>query len=310
MPIRVFHTLEGELHELDSVSDAEKGSWIHVVAPTKDEIISLSNDLNLDKELLSYALDEDERSRLDQEEDQLLILVNFPMVTAASYDTCPLGIIVTDRILITISAQDPSFLRDFALGKVRSFDTHKKLRFALQILFRISTLYGLYLRQMSKRIDSLEDSLKEATKNEELLKMLSLSKSLVYFSTALRANQTVLEKIEKVRFFRIYEDDKELLDDTIIENRQSLEMCAIYTNILAGTMDTYASLISNNLNSVMKFLTTFTVLIMLPTFITSLYGMNVRLPMQDHPWAFFSIICFCLLSILAGVIVFFSRKVH
>ena len=253
-------------------------------------------------------MDEDERSRIDQEEAQTLIIVKYPVTTLGGYDTYPLGIILTDKVIVTVSGQDPILLTDFTSGKVRTFDTYKKVRFVLQILFKISVLYMTYLRQISRKIDYVEEVLRNATKNEELLKMLSLNKSLVYLSTALRANQVVLEKIEKIRYFRIYEEDLELLEDTLIENRQSIEMSNICSNILTGTMDAYASIISNNLNGVMKFLTASTIVIMIPNFIASFYGMNVKLPLQEHSFAFLIIVLICILVIIITTLFFRNKK--
>ncbi|MFN5539467.1 MAG: magnesium transporter CorA family protein [Candidatus Melainabacteria bacterium] len=305
--IKIFNSSSGTLQQIDKIEDTEKGSWIHVVKPTNDEIDLLATNLNIEREYFQYPLDEDERSRIDQEDNETLIIVNFPLAVPGGYDTCPIGIIMNDKLVITIAAQEPSFFNDFIAQKVKTFETYKKVRFVLQILFKISSLYMTYVRQISRRIDYVEEVLKNTTKNEELLKMLSLNKSLVYLSTALRANQVVLEKIEKIKNFRIYEEDLELLEDVLIENRQSIEMSTICTNILNGTMDAYASIISNNLNGVMKFLTTATIVIMLPNFIASLYGMNVKLPFQEHVFAFSGIIIGCFLIVIASIY-FFSRK--
>ncbi|MDX1919147.1 MAG: magnesium transporter CorA family protein [Candidatus Caenarcaniphilales bacterium] len=306
--IKIFNSASGKLREIDRIEDTEKGSWIHVVSPTKSEIDLLATNLNIEREYFQYPLDEDEHSRIDQEESQTLIIVNFPVAVPGGYDTYPLGIMMTDKVVITVSAYEPSLFNDFMSGKVKTFDTYKKVRFVLQILYKIAALYMTYLRQIGRKIDYVEEVLKTTTKNEELLKMLNINKSLVYLSTSLRSNQVVLEKIEKIRYFRIYEEDLELLEDTLIENRQSMEMSTIYTNILTGTMEAYASIISNNLNSVMKFLTTATIVIMLPNFIASLYGMNVALPFQNHPVAFWAVLSVCMLVTIVSIIYFVRRK--
>jgi magnesium transporter len=307
--IRIFNSVGGRLKQIDQIQNTEKGSWVHVVAPTPEEIDLLSTNLNIEREFFQYPLDEDERSRIDQEEAQTLIIVNFPVAVTGGYDTYPLGIILTDKVVVTVSAQEPILFNDFISGKVRTFDTYKKVRFVLQILFRISILYMTYLRQISRRIDYVEEVLRNTTKNEELMKMLSLNKSLVYLSTALRANQVVLEKTEKIRYFRIYDEDLELLEDTLIENRQSIEMSNICTNILNGTMDAYASIISNNLNSVMKFLTTATIVIMVPNFLVNLYGMNVKLPFEHDPMAFIGIVIGCLFVTVLSAFLFRGKNI-
>ncbi|MDX1918204.1 MAG: magnesium transporter CorA family protein [Candidatus Caenarcaniphilales bacterium] len=308
--IRIFQSVEGRVKQLETETDfsqLEKGSWLHVVAPTNEELDLLASKLEVEREILHYPLDEDERSRIEQEENYTLFIINFPITVPGSYDTCPFGILLTESFIVTICVQEPVFLAEFTNNKIRTFDTRKKMRFVLQILYRISILFMLYLRQISRRIDHIEETLKTATKNPELIKLLGLGKSLVYFSTALRANQNVLEKIQKVKYFRIYEEDHELLEDTITENRQSMEMATIYSNILASTSDAYASVISNNLNAVMKFMTTATIVIMLPTTIFNLYGMNLDLPFQRSPFGFL-IVCGAAFLVTIVSVIFFIRQ--
>ncbi|MDJ0625338.1 MAG: magnesium transporter CorA family protein [Candidatus Caenarcaniphilales bacterium] len=306
--IKIFNSSSGKIRQIDRIEDTEKGSWIHVVSPTKKEIDLLATNLNIEREFFQYPLDEDEHSRIDQEEEQTLIIVNFPIAIPGGYDTYPLGIIMTDKVIVTVSAYEPALFNDFMSGKVKTFDTYKKVRFVLQILYRVSALYMTYLRQIGRKIDYVEEILKTTTKNEELLKMMNINRSLVYLSTSLRSNQVVLEKVEKIRHFRIYEEDLELLEDTLIENRQSMEMTNIYTNILSGMMEAYASIISNNLNGVMKFLTSATIVIMLPTFIASLYGMNVHLPFEDNPIAFSGILLICMIITIIAIFFFIKKK--
>lgn len=303
----IFSTVGGKLKQIENIQETEKGVWVHAVSPTKEEIDVLSVNLNIEREFFTYPLDEDEHSRIDQEEEQTLIIANFPVPVEGGFDTYPLGIIMTDKVIVTVSSFEPQFFRDFASGRVKTFETFKKVRFVLQILYKISALYMLYLRQIGRKIDYAEEVLKVSTKNEELLKMLNINKSLIYLSTALRSNQVVLEKIQKIRYFRIYEEDLDLLEDTLIENRQGIEMSAIYSNILSGTMEAHASIISNNLNSVMKILTSATIVIMLPTFLATLYGMNVNLPFQDNPVAFIGIGIACIVITLIAI-AFFNRR--
>jgi magnesium transporter len=301
--IEIYQTTDAGIRSLAGLSEASKGSWINLVAPSHSEIAEVASELNVDSDYLTAPLDEDERSRIDQDEDQTLIIVNFPTPSADGYETWPLGIVLTDRYLITVVPVATSFLADFAENRVKSFVTHKKGRCVLQFFFRISTMYMTYLRQINRRIDSVEYALRDATRNQELIRLLTLNKSLVYFSTTLRANTAVLERIERIGFFRIFEEDLELLEDTKIENRQAMEMSTIYSNILAGTMDTYASIISNNLNGVMRFLTAWTILIALPTLVASIYGMNIPLPLQNNDTALIWILLVCLS--LAGTMGYF-----
>ncbi len=307
--IEIFSSENNKIKKFEKLEELSNGAWINVYLPNAEEIENLSKFLNIDEQDIRDALDENERSRIDADPDdnRVLIIMNYPILEPGSYDTSPLGIIITDKFIITISKKEINFLNDFKLGKVKTFDTQKKARFLFQICYRISLLFVTYLTQMSRKIDTVEGSLKTSTQNKELLRLLDLNNSLIYFSTSLRANQTVLEKINKIQPFRIYEEDRELLEDTVIENKQSIEMTSMYINVLSGTMDAYASIISNNLNAIMKFMTTWTIVIMLPTFIASLFGMNVKVPLANNPFAFFIIILICFVISIA-LILFFTKK--
>ena len=217
-----------------------------------------------------------------------------------TYDTYPLAIIHTETELITICLKNSKVLTDFIHGKIKSFFTFKKSRFILQILNRISTYYLLYLRQIEKKSLMIEKRLHKSMKNRELIQLHSLEKSLVYFSTSLKANEITLEKMLKLEIMQKYEDDKDVLEDVIIENKQAIEMTEIYSNILSSTMDFFASVISNNLNIVMKVLASVTILMSIPTIISGIFGMNVALPLQESPYGFamvmFGTIAICIIS--------------
>ena len=204
-----------------------------------------------------------------------------------TYDTYPLAIIHTEKQLITVCLKNSKILTDFANEKVKSFYTFKKSRFTLQILNRISTYYLLYLRQIDKKSLMIEKRLHKSMKNRELIQLHSLEKSLVYFSTSLKANEITLEKMLKLELMQKYEEDKDVLEDVIIENKQAIEMTEIYSNILASTMDFFASVISNNLNIVMKVLASVTILMAIPTIMSGIYGMNISpLPFAENPHSF------------------------
>lgn len=192
-------------------------------------------------EFLKAALDDEETSRIDIEEDSLLIIVDIPFTemedNSLTYDTYPLSIIHTNKQLITVCLKNSKILTDFANNKIKSFYTFKKSRFTLQILNRISTYYLLYLRQIDKKSLMIEKRLHKSMKNRELIQLHSLEKSLVYFSTSLKANEITLEKMLKLELMQKYEEDKDVLEDVIIENKQAIEMTEIYSNILASTMD-------------------------------------------------------------------------
>lgn len=215
---------------------------------------------------------------------------------------------MTELCLITICLMDTPVLSNFKEGRVRNFWTYKKTRFILQILFRNASLYLQYLRIIDKKSDEVEKQLHISTKNQELIELLELEKSLVYFSTSLRGNELVLERLLKIEKIKQYPEDEELLDDVIIENKQAIEMSDIYSNILSGTMDAYASVISNNLNIVMKVLAVITIVMSIPTMIASFWGMNVPVPFADSPFGFFGLVGVSLVLTVIGSIVLGKKK--
>ena len=269
----------------------ENGAWINVVAPSDEELILISKKTGVPLEFLKAPLDDEETSRIDIEDGNIIVIVDIPFTemedNSLTYDTYPLAIIHTETQLITVCLKNSKVLTDFINGKIKSFFTFKKSRFILQILNRISTYYLLYLRQIDKKSLMIEKRLHKSMKNRELIQLHSLEKSLVYFSTSLKANEITLEKMLKLEIMQKYEDDKDVLEDVIIENKQAIEMTEIYSNILASTMDFFASVISNNLNIVMKVLASVTILMAIPTIMSGIYGMNVALPFADNPYAFF-----------------------
>ena len=298
--------------------DIEDGVWVNLIAPTAAEIEGLAERLQLDPDWLTAALDEEERSRIDTEPElgQTLILVDVPFIdiepgcmgeqqsffgSATSpgrhsrmYDTLPLGIIYTPVCIVTVCLKESPVTQSFIENRIKTFYTHKKSRFILQILYRTAELYLFHLKQIDKQSVAIEAELHKSMKNKELIQLLDLEKSLVYFSTSLKGNELVMERLLRFEFIRKYPDDTELLEDTIIENKQAIEMAKIYSDILAGTMDAFASVISNNLNIVMKFLASITIVMSIPTMISGFFGMNVLLPLEDHPWAFVIIIVITL----------------
>ncbi len=305
----IYRSIENEIVSLDKI---EKGAWINIVNPTEEEISYLSENLKIPIEHLKAALDEEERARIEVDEECTIVLIDIPVASKDTaergiYYTIPLGIIINNENIVTVSLRENSVIRPFLENKVKSFWTFKKTRFLLQILYRSSKVYLQYLRNIDKTSDVIENRLHKSLKNEELIQLLELEKSLVYFSTSLKSNEIVLEKIQRANLIKMYPDDMELLEDVIIENKQAIEMANIYSNILSGTMDAYASVISNNLNMVLKFLTSVTIIISIPTMVASFFGMNVHVPFQSNPHAFMIIF---MMSTLFSVIlsVFMVRK--
>lgn len=285
--IEIYRTDHNELQPMEWV---DPGCWIHLTNPTDGEIARAAKMAGADPDLIRAALDEEERARLEQEDDQLLVLVDIPFVEAQTsnfaYTTLPLGIITTRDALITVCLRDTPILRDFIDGRVKQFSTKKRTRFILQMLYRIATKYLLYLKQIDKASILVEEKLQKSMKNQELLQMFKLEKSLVFFSTSLKSNEVVLERLLRMSALQQYPDDTDLLEDVIVENKQAIEMCAIYRDILSGTMDAFASVISNNLNIVMKTLTTVTIVMSVPAIVFGLWGTNVPVPFENSPYGF------------------------
>ncbi len=303
---RVFLTVDDHLSEITTF---EKGCWIHLQAPTKEEIQGLNARFALDPTYLQSALDEEESARIERDGDQTLIIVDVPYVETEekgySYSTIPMGIIMVDDVIITVTSRESTIINDFAEERVRGFWTYKRTRFLLQLLNRNASRYLAYLKQIDKASTFVQKRLQESLRNQELLQMMQLEKSLVYFSTSLKGNEIVLEKMMRLDMLRKYPEDADLLEDVIIENKQAIEMCNIYRDIMSGTMDAYASIISNNLNIVMKVLTSLTVMLAIPTLFASLWGMNTGVPFQGTIMGFWIVFG---ASALVTIIAFFVLK--
>lgn len=303
--IRIFRTIDDSIHQINEI---QEGCWVALTAPQAIELLEISNRYNIDIDHLRAPLDEEERSRIEVEDEYTLIIVDIPVTEERKgqeyFITIPCGIILTGDKIFTICLEDTPILSVFMDGRVRNFWTYKKTRFILQILYRNASMYLQYLRIIDKKSDEVEKRLHISQQNRELIQLLELEKSLVYFTTSLRSNEMVLEKMLKNDAIKQYPEDEELLEDVIIENKQAIEMSNIYSNILSGTMDAYASVISNNLNIVMKVLSVITIVMSVPTIIASLYGMNVNgIPFADNPYGFWIIFCIAMaITAICGVI--------
>jgi magnesium transporter len=266
----------------------------------------------IDLDHLRAPLDEEERSRIEVEENYTMIIVDIPVTEERKekeyYVTIPCGIIITKDNILTICLEDTPILEGFMDGRVRNFWTYRKTRFFLQILNRNAAMYLQYLRMIDKKSDEVEKKLHISTKNQELIELLELEKSLVYFTTSLRSNEVVLERMLKIEAIKKYPEDEELLGDVIIENKQAIEMADIYSNILSGTMDAYASVISNNLNIVMKVLAVITIIMSIPTMIASFWGMNVPVPLEDNPHGFAILLLLSAVLTIAGYLILSKKK--
>lgn len=301
-------------NELKIVKEIEKGSWINMVNPTEEEIKKICEATKIKEDFIRYSLDYEEKARIDDEDEDgtILFLIDVPIIEkekeAENYTTMPLGmIVVRDEYFITVSLKRNLIIDNFDKKRIKGFSTYKKSRFLLQIMFTNASHYLTYLKQINKETEIAESILKTSMKNRELLKLLSLEKSLVYFTTSLKSNELVMEKTLRGKILKLYDEDEDILEDAIVENKQAIEMSQIYRDILNGTMDAYASIISNNLNGVMKFLTSITIILAIPTLIASLWGMNVPVPLQNHPFGFPILVVISIIITLIAVIMLKRR---
>lgn len=307
--------------ETKKIDKPEPGSWISAIAPTEEEKNYLIEEMGILPEFVKSSLDAEESSHIDYDEDynQTLVIVDYPSAEEVEdgydknmlqYTTLPLGIVIMKGYVVTISLYENLNIDDMAQGRIKGVNTDLKTRFLLLLLLRISQRYLIYLRQIDRISSRTEQRLHKSMQNKELIQMLGLEKSLVYFSTSLKTDEITLNKIMRGKAIKLYDEDQDLLDDVLIEIHQAIEMCNIYSNILSGTMDAFASVISNNLNIVMKFLATVTIVMSIPTMVASFYGMNVNshgMPFADSPYGFVVVLGFAVaLSLLVAYI--FNKK--
>ncbi|MDA3733390.1 magnesium transporter CorA family protein [Niameybacter massiliensis] len=296
---------------LELMQSFETGTWINVENPTLEEMDYLSKTFGIAPEDLKAGLDEEERAHINTEDDYTVIIVDVPIKDEEGvheYVTIPMEIVISEHFIMTICLRRVEMIQDFITGKVKTFYTFKKTRFILQLLYKNASYYLQYLRYIDKASNKVEQELNKAMRNKELIQLLELEKSLVYFTTSLRANEIVFEKMMRMEKIKQYPEDKDLLEDLIIENKQAMEMANIYSSILSETRDAFASVISNNLNIVMKTLTSLTIVLSIPTMIFSLFGMNVPLPFMHDPAGLVYILFGCFILIIIGVIIMFRKK--
>ena len=284
--IKYFKTIDNVITE---IKKPEHGCWVSVIAPDENEIKNITQEFELDAGFVKSSLDEEESSRIETEEDQTLIIVDYAITetdehNALLYSTMPMGIILTAHNVFTISLKENIVLSELSSGIIKNIQTHLKTRFVLHILLRIASKFLQFLKQIDKISYFTERQLHKSMKNKELIQLMDLEKSLVYFSTSLKANEVTLEKILRGRVIKLYEEDQELLEDVLIEVKQAVEMAGIYSSIISGMMEAVGSIINNNMNNVMKRLTIITILMAIPTIIFSYYGMNIPLPLSDYSW--------------------------
>ncbi|MDR1734824.1 MAG: magnesium transporter CorA family protein [Oscillospiraceae bacterium] len=346
--LKFYKTAEGVMHELPQPIE---GCWISLTEPTSEELNLLQEKTGVDHDFIRAALDEEEASRIESDDGQTLIVIDFPVeekdtphetaaakremremkqhlrnrsgskttkkqvaqgkhrasAGAANYYTMPMSMIITHDYVITVSLTSNPITDDFARGAIKNVNTAFKTQFVFYLLLRVASYYLRYLKQIDRLSNTVERKLHTSMRNEELIQLLSLEKSLVYFSTSLKSTEKVLDKLLRKRQVRFYDEDQDLLEDVTVEFRQAVEMSEIYSSILSGTMDAFASIISNNLNIVMKVLSVITIVMAVPTMVFSFYGMNTDdlLPLAGQPWL---ILVISLAASIAAAIYLTKRK--
>lgn len=304
--LSIYKTNEQGLEKIEMIAN---GAWVNVVDPTPDEIEKLVK-WGVDMDYINYSLDQDEMPRMERDEDYTFILLRIPLHQPESdvpYMTAPLGIMILGNKIITICRYDSDIFRVLANGKYRLMKTGKRYRLALYIFLETSARYLNLLREINRATEIVEDKLQKSTRNREVLELLKYQKSLTYFATALRSNEVMMERVQRTQLFNYYEEDQDLLEDVLTENQQAIQMTTITTEILSSMMDAFASIISNNLNGVMKALAALTIVVSLPGTVAAFYGMNVALPGEGHPLAFLMVLAIAIALTSTAIFIFYKR---
>ena len=299
---------------LRETPDFAPSCWVNLVEPSTTELEAVLTHSNVPRDFLTDPLDAGERPRFDWEDDATLLIVHVPMPVdddeVVPYRTVPLGIILFGQSVITVCSAKTPVTTAFLDQIRRVCPPSDRYRFAFRLLWHAAVLFLRYINDIHARTNALEDELHESISNEALLKMFQIEKTFVYFTTSLKADTIALARANTARQLTLSEDDRDYLEDAMVEYQQALETVTIHANILNGTLDTFASIINNNLNNVMKYLTAATIMLAAPTLIASLYGMNIGLPFQSHAHAFAIVmgISGLLAAVIGAVFVILSRK--
>ena len=306
--IKFYKTIDNKITTID---EYQEDCWINVINPTLDEVDYLIKSFNIEQDFIRASLDEEESSRIDMEDDQTLFIVDVPIAQASEkgertvqYYTLPMGIIIMKKCVVTICTMENSIVMEMANGFIKNADTAYKTRFLLLLLLRTAVKYLQCLRQIQKISSVTESQLHRMMKNKELIQLLDLQKALVYFSTSLKADEVTIQKIYRGRVIKMYEEDQDLLEDVLVEIKQAIEMASINSVILSSSMEAFGSIISNNLNIVMKALTSITILMAIPDIISGIYGMNVSGLPLDQAWFPLSLIA---VSVVVATIILISK---
>ncbi len=297
--------------KLSQSSEIVKDCWVDARNVTREDLAKLEKDFGIQAELIADIMDQDEQARIEKEDEYTAIIVRLPVFdqnSEVTYSAVPVGIILFGDKIVTICQRSSDVLDDLTGHRIRDFSVKNKSAFVLNLMGRAALSYLRALKELNKKTAIIERELQESVKNNELVQLLSVQKSLVYFTTSLKTNELLLEKLQKSPFIHFKEDEQELLEDVLTDNKQAIEMANIYSSILTGTMDAFASVISNNLNRVMRRLTIVSIVLMIPTLISSFFGMNVDLPFQNLPLAFMGIFSGSLLASVVGALLLSERR--
>ena len=309
--IHIYRTDNRIISEIDQF---DTGAWVKLTAPSLEECAEISDRFHMDIADVRAALDDEESSRINLEDEYTLILVDIPSAEMRnnrhSYTTIPLGILIAEDVVITVCAEETAVLRSFVEQRVRDFSTKKQMRFTYQILYNACMVYQSLLRSIDRKRTEIEERIDQNTEDVDLIDLHELESNLVYFATSLRANGVVLDRLTRYGRLRQYSEDQELLEDVIIENRQAIEMTQIYRDIINGTRELMSTVINNRLNNVMKYLAAITIVMSIPTIISGLWGMNVGgkwMPFSSTPHGF-AIICVITLLLCIVVMLWLRKK--
>ena len=308
----IYRTDDAVIHEAE---EYEPGCWIKLTAPTTDECEQVANDYGMDIDDVRAALDEEESSRISVEDDYTLILIDIPIAEERNarhtYTTIPLGILLSDDVIITVCSDETSVLRSFIDHRVREFSTKKQMRFTYQIFYNSSMVYQSLLRTIDRQRTEIEEKVADDLEDSDLIDLHELESNLVYFATSLRANNLVVDRLTRYSRIKQYDADHDLLEDVIVETKQAIEMTSIYRDIISGTRDLMSTVINNRLNNAMKYLAAITIVLSVPTIIGGLWGMNVDarwMPFSHTPFGF-GILCVITLVIsIITMIVLHKRQ--
>lgn len=309
--IQYFKNVNNETVEIDK---PESGIWVNLVPPFREEeFFDLGEELDIPIEFLRDSLDIDERPRYELEDNVKFIVIKTPTEnnsfndSDAFYITIPICIILTHNHIVTVNSFDNGAIKKF-LNTFQKRHPDKRNLMVLKVFEKVVTNFMDYLKEINQRRNLLEQKLYDANRNEELLELVRIQKSLVYFVTALRSNELLMMKLERTNFLSLNEEEREELNDLIVDNSQALEMANIYTNILSSTLDAFASIIANNQNEVLKRLTSLTLILTIPTLIASIYGMNTPIPYKNSPYTFWIPVIIALIILIVASVSYYKRN--